>query len=132
MRAVLWQAGPARTPRPPPLPEDTGAATWRADGSPTQGRGLLDARNGVVKASTQSYAPSAPFVDQEPSQFGEVARAVGDGSPLTTTQLAALPSDPAKLKAELIRYVNYDYRGVGGPPAGSMDENLMTEAINLL
>lgn len=108
------------------------AAAWRADGSPTQGRGLLDARNGVVKGSTQSYAPSAPFVDQEPSQFGEVAWAVGDGSPLTTAQLAALPSDPAKLKAEMIRYVNYDYRGVGGPPAGSMDENLMTEAINLV
>lgn len=109
------------------------AAAWRADGSPTQGRKLPDVlRRGGVKASSQSYAPSAPFVDQEPSQFGEVAWAVGDGSPLTTTQLAALPSGPAKLKAQMIRYVNYDYRGVGGPPAGSMDENLMTEAINLL
>jgi hypothetical protein len=108
------------------------AAAWRADGSPTQGRKLLDVRNGVLKAISQSYAPSAPFVDQEPSQFGEVAWAVGDGSPLTTTQLAAFPSDPAKLRAQMIRYVNYDYRGVGGPPAGSMDENLMTEAINLL
>src|SRR5262249_32231627 len=70
------------------------AAAWRADGSPTQGRGLLDARNGVVKGSTQSYAPSAPFVDQEPSQFGEVAWAVGDGSPPPTAHLPPLPSDP--------------------------------------
>jgi hypothetical protein len=108
-------------------------AAWRADGSPTHDRQLVGIRRGRFKVSFGlPYAPSAPSVDQEPSQFGEVAWAVGDGSPLTTAQLAAFPSDPAKLKAQMIRYVNYDYRGVGGPPAGSMDENLMTEAINLL
>ena len=108
------------------------AAAWRADGSPTRGRQLRGVRLGPFKSLGVSYAPGAPSVDQEPSQFGEVAFAVGDGSPLTTTQLAAFPADPAKLRTQMIRYVNYDYRGVGGPPAGSMDENLMTEAINLL
>jgi len=114
----------------PATPRD--AAAWRADGSPTHGPRLLLKGLKGLRALSQSYAPSAPSADQEPSQFGEVAWLVGDGSPITTTQLAAFPSDPAKLRAQMIRWVNYDYRDVGGPPAGSMDENLMTEAINLL
>lgn len=110
------------------------AAAWRADGSPTHGRDrILIPGHKVI--FIPNFAPSAPDAFQVPNQDGAVAEAVGDGSPLTTKQLAAFPSDPAKLKALMIHYVNYDYRGAGGvgtPTAGSMDENLMTEAINLL
>jgi hypothetical protein len=114
------------------------AAAWRADGSPTHGRDRVVAPAGRYKGKViflQRFAPSAPAVFQVPNQDGAVVEAVGDGTPLTTKQLAAFPSDPDKLKALMIRYVNYDYRGAGGvgtPTAGSMDENLMTEAINLL
>jgi hypothetical protein len=114
------------------------AAAWRADGSPTHGRDrvLVPGGSGKVKVIfLPKFAPGAPVVLQMPNRDGAVAEAVGDGSPLTTKQLAAFPSDPAKLKALMIHYVNYDYRGAGGvgtPTAGSMDENLMTEAINLL
>lgn len=110
------------------------AAAWRADGSPTHGRDRVLAPGGRV-IFLPRFAPSSPDAFQMPNPDGAVAYAVGDGTPLTTRQLAAFPSDPAKLKALMIRYVNYDYRGVGGvgtPTAGSMDENLMAEAINLL
>jgi hypothetical protein len=116
----------------PATPQD--AAAWRADGSP---RGwviipvLRVKPDGTVEFTKTSSAPGAPLAfDQQMN--GDVADAVGDGSWLTTAQLAAFPADPARLKALMVRYVNYDYRFVGGPAKGTMDQNLMVEAVNLL
>jgi hypothetical protein len=114
----------------PATPQDE--AAWQADGSPHDWLiPYVPSDNEGWNAAKTSSAPRAATVG-DMQLHGQVAYAVGDGSWLTVAQLAAFPADPAKLKGVMIKYVNYDYRYVGGPPKGTMDQNLMDEAVNLL
>ena len=114
----------------PATPQDQ--AAWQADGSPRDWLRPLGKRDGKWYYLKTPTAPRPVFTTGQQTN-GAVANAVGDASPLTMAKLAAFPADPAKLKALMIRYVNQDYRLVGGIPKGStMDQELMGEAINLL
>jgi hypothetical protein len=114
----------------PATPQDK--AAWQADGSPPDWLRPAGKRDGKWYYLKTPTAPRSVFRTRT-QMNGAVASALGDGSPLTMARLAAFPTDPAKLKALMIRYVNQDYRLVGGIPKGStMDQELMGEAINLL